>query len=86
MRLLAAFLMAVGMVLLSSSVPAPVSASGCGYDSCITVGEGQEMCTWVSTPCPKPPSSGTSGTSGGGNGGCDSDGPCPGDGGNNGPG
>jgi len=87
MRLLAAFLMAVGMVMLSSSVPETVSASDCGYEECTSVGE-EEECVWVSRPCvptpdPDPPSNdpdargGTVYT----NNDCDSDGPCPTDGG-----
>lgn len=59
MRLLVAFLMAVGMVMLSSLVPEPALASGCGYENCYDIsgegGEGQ-TCEWVSTPCPTQPS------------------------------
>lgn len=72
MRLLAAFLMAVGMVMLSSWGPEPVWASGCGYYECDSEGD----CVWVSQPCP---------VSAGGtvysNGSCDDEGPCSSDGG-----
>lgn len=86
MRLLAAFLMAVGMVVFSSWGPEPLSASECGYDSCITVGEGEELCTWVSTPCPtNPPQPSTNNepdARGGtvySKGDCDDEGQCSGD-------
>ena len=89
MRLLAAFLMAAGMVMLSSWGPEPVSASECGYDSCTTVGEGEEVCTWVSTPCdsdpePETPTTNEPDARGGTvytRNTCDSDGPCPEEGG-----
>lgn len=63
MRLLTAFLMAVGMIALSSGLE-PVAANGCGYYSCsqptcnVPGGEGcdrERTCVWVSTPCPPPP-------------------------------
>ena len=71
MRLLAAFLMAVGMVMLSSWGPEPVWASGCGYYEC----DSEVDCVWVSQPGP---------VSAGGtvysNGSCDDEGPCSSDG------
>ena len=90
MRLLAAFLMAVGMVMLSSSVPEPVSASECGYTVCVTPPEGGEPeCVRVSTPCPPdppdppddPPNLPDAGGTVYSNGTCDDEGPCSSDGG-----
>lgn len=93
MRLLAAFLMAVGMVMLSSWAPEPVSASDdCGYEECRTADpdrddlEGpSQICQWVSRSCPRG-SSGSSGSQTGtvsSHGNCDdpADAPCSSDGG-----